>query len=579
MENDFIDPTSGFDWVHGGDLIAKQLKEEGVKHLFTLTGGHISGIYDGARFQNIKLIDFRHEQAAVHAADAYARLTRSPSAAALTAGPGVTNGISGIATAFYSCSPVVVLGGRNPFSLGNHGNLQDAPHIGLTTQITKYSSGIYDSWRSCHIVREAFASALSPRYGPAYIDVPMDVQLTRMHLDDAPPVRKKTNTLVSGPDPLLVKLAAKMLAKAKKPVVIAGSGVYWDRAEQALAEFSSILELPIYVNGMARGILAKSDSNQVFSNRKKTLLTADLIILLGTDLDFRFGYGQPGSINAFAELIQVDSESSVIGKHRDVTLGIASNIALFLTELITQANIFHSPSPNKYLSELKLIDHKITENNKVSYKSPDSPIHPMRFVQEVISFLDDDAIVIGDGGDIVAMFAEVYRCSRPGHWMDPGPFGCLGIGVPFAIGARLAKPDKQILVISGDGSFGFNGFEFDSAVRQNIPFVLIIGNDGAWGEMRTFHEDVFGPADTSAQYLSQKTQYETVVNGLGGYGQKVTVASEIVPALKRAFDSGVPSVINVILDPTYRREAQTISAKHMVMAYGEGDLDAFKRSI
>lgn len=201
----------------------------------------------------------------------------------------------------------------------------------------------------------------------------------------------------------------------------------------------------------------------------------------------------------------------------------------------------------------------------------------MHFTKEVSEFLDEDATVIGDGGDIVAMFASRHRPGGPGQWMDPGPFGCLGVGAPFAIGARLHRPDAQIAVVFGDGAFGFNAFEFDSAVRQNLPFVGIIGNDGAWGEMRTFHAGLFGEDDLSAQYLSQDTAYERIVEAMGGYGERVDRASEIKPALQRAFAAGVPAVVNVILDPRYRRRNAAVSGKHVALSYGQGDPHAFKR--
>ncbi len=564
------------EWLHGGDVIAGQLQEEGVKHIFTLTGGHISGIYNGACRLGIRLVDFRHEQAAVFAADAYARLTLSPAVAALTAGPGIVNGLTGIANAFYANSPVVVLGGRNPFALGNSGNLQDAPTLELTRPITKFSDAIYDPWRTGHILREAFEKSLTPRFGPSYVDVPMDVQLTQMGVDDAPPVRKKHLKPLSYPDPGLVSKVAKLLAKSKNAVVVAGSGVYWDQAGEALGQFACLAKIPVYVNGMARGILEKDHPYITYVDRKASLLRADVIILLGVDLDFRFGYGQAHVINPAATVVQVDSDPTAIGKHRHVEIGVLSNIHQFLMSLIKLEKAFAKRAGTDmtaFKSSLQRRELKWKE----SLSLPDKPVNPLRFVYEVASFIDDDTIVIGDGGDIVALFAEYYRASKPGHWMDPGPFGCLGIGVPFAIGARLAKKDKPVLVISGDGSFGFNGFEIDSAVRQKLPFVLIIGNDGAWGEMRTFHEDIFGPEDPSAQYLSQSTRYETIVEGLGGYGQRVEKASEIVPALKRAFDSGVPAVINVILDPAYRRDANTISGKHVALAYGNGDPNAFIR--
>lgn len=577
MDQEILLENSSPSWIHGGDVIARQLKEEGVKYIFTLTGGHISGIFDGARFNEIKLIDFRHEQAAVHAAEAYARLTRSVGVAALTAGPGITNGLTGIANAYYANSPIAVLGGRNPFAMGISGNLQDAPQLELTKPITKYSNAIYDNWRSTHIIREAFSSALSPRFGPVYIDIPFDVQLTRMSTELAPDVRKVTRPHIAGPDPGICKQLKKILEKSNKPLVIAGSGMYWSEGDGSLDRFLRKFKMPAILNGMSRGLLGRDHPCQLMRDRSKALKEAKTILLLGVDLDFRFNYGQGFAINPSAVIIQVDPEPGTIGKFRDVDMAIACDISKFLEEMSGTGNTTNKTNKSIWLAGLKKTDQESELHWNKAKQLPDSPIDPRRFVYEIAAALEEDTIVIGDGGDIVALFAEHFKPGKPGHWMDPGPFGCIGIGIPFAMGARLACPEKPIVVISGDGAFGFNAMEIEAASRQGLPFVVIIGNDGAWGEMRTFHEDIFGPYDPSAQYLSQGTRYEEMAIALGGYGERVEKASEIGPAMKRAFAAGVPAVINVILDPKFRRDAKTISGRNLVMAYSDGDPDAYKR--
>ncbi len=563
-------------WLHGGDLAARQLAAEGVRHLFTLTGGHISAVYDGARFVDIRLVDFRHEQAAVHAADAYARLTRRPAAAAVTAGPGVTGALTAVANAYYAHSPVVVLGGRNPFLTDGAGNLQEAPHLELMRPVTKSAQAAYDAWRVPDVVRDAFALAASPRFGPAFVDLPMDVQLTRFAPEDAPAIRRSAVPTAAEPDDEAVRRVADALGRASAPVVFVGSGAYWAGAGKALAALLAAARCPVYCNGMARGLLGARNPYQLHHRRREVLAGADLVLVLGADFDFRLGFGAAGSLAAGATIVQVDPQASALGRNRDVALAVCADIERFLRALLRYEGRFGRTDEPERSEALRRRDADGEARMRVLVGA-DAPIHPLRLAQELAGYLDPDAVVIGDGGDVVTQGASVLRPGGPGCWMDPGPFGCLGIGAPFAMGARLARPDAQIAVLFGDGAFGFNGFEYEAAVRQKLPFVGVMGNDGAWGEMRTFHEDIFGPEHVEAQYLSRETAYETVVRGLGGYGERVERASEIRPALRRAFDSGVPALLNVLVDPAVRREEMTISGKQVARAYGGGDPHAFRR--
>jgi len=417
---------------------------------------------------------------------------------------------------------------------------------------------------------------MSSRGGPTFVDLPMDVLLSRCAEEEGPPARMPVELGEAYPDPDQVRIAATLLARAKRPVVLAGTMAYWNRAEEALAEFARVYRAPIYMNGMARGLLPCRHPYVCFSGRRKALADADLVLALGFDFDFRLEFGQ--SINPAADIIQVDPDRASIGRNRAISLGIACSVRAFLLSLLDQVGLFGRLEEREHLVEMKSQDRAMREQQHAMTEcGRQSPVHPLRLCAEVTSYLDEDAVVIGDGGDIVSLFASVYHASRPGHWMDPGPFGCLGVGAPFAIGARLARPDKQVAVMFGDGSFGFNGFEYDSAVRQKLPFVGIVGNDGAWGEMRNFHQDLFGSSDTSAQHLSQETRYDKVVEALGGFGRTVEDAGDIKPALREAFNAQMPALVNVILDPQYRRLNDSISGRHVAAAYGGGDQDAFRR--
>jgi acetolactate synthase-1/2/3 large subunit len=417
---------------------------------------------------------------------------------------------------------------------------------------------------------------LTPRMGPAYVDVPMDVLLSRMSAEAAPAIREPLDVSRRLPDPDVVARVADLLAQAQQPVIVAGSGAYWARAEAALTEFASIAGAPIFLNGMARGLLGRDHPFQVTKGRQQALRAADLVVLLGADFDFRLGFGQDGVVHRDATIVQVDPDGAQLGRNRHVQVPVVADVGLFMADLVELAAKYATTVPRRWTRNLQ--ERSVAGRLRTWREAGDSsPVDPDHFVAELCSYFDADATVIGDGGDIVANFAQHHRPGGPGLWMDPGPFGCLGIGAPFAIGARLHRPQTQVAVVFGDGSFGFNGFELDSAVRQDLPFVGVVGNDGAWGEMRTFHEDVFGGADLRAQHLSQDTSYAGVATALGGHGERVDRASEIEPALQRAFDAGVPAIVDVLLDPTHRHQNGAVSGRHVARAYGKGDPDAFKR--
>ena len=541
--------------VHGGRLVADHLADEGVDALFTLTGGHISPIFDGCKDRGIRVIDVRHEQAAAHAADAYGRLTFRPGVAAVTAGPGVTDAITGVTNAFYANAPMVLLGGRNPLALEGMGALQDAPQLELLRPVTKRVDTALETRRIREVLDASFRAALAPRMGPSYVDLPMDVLMTPVDPDHVVAAGGQRATVPPGPDPDAVAATAGLLAEAERPVVLCGSGTYWSRAWEELDALARTAQLPVFVNGMARGILPSDHPNLLGLSRKQALRQADLVLALGIDFDFRVGYGRPPAYRDDVEVVHVDPQPDRIGHNRPLAHGIVSDVAGFLRALLTHDDRLGRSTPTAWLEELTAEEQRRRADRDAASGSDASPVHPLRFAAEVARWADRDAIVIGDGGDIVAHTAGQVRVDHPGHWMDPGPFGCLGVGAPFALAARHVHPDKQVLVVYGDGSFGFNGFEFESAARQGLPFVGIIGNDGAWGEMKAFHERVYGTEGMVAQDLGQDVAYEDVAVALGGHGERVERPEEIGPALDRAAASGVPALVNVLLDRSFRRES------------------------
>jgi acetolactate synthase-1/2/3 large subunit len=547
--------------LHGGRIVVRQLKDAGVDAVFTLTGGHISALYDGCKQEGgVRVVDVRHEQAAAHAADGYARLTRNVGAAAVTAGPGLTDAITGVANAYYANSPMVVFSGRNPLALESMGALQDAPQLDLLRPVTKRVDVALETRRLAEVTNYAVRAARSPRMGPAFVDLPMDVLMGTVDEVLVVPAGRQRFTHPAGPDPDAVAAVADLLAAAERPVVLSGSGTYWAGAEEELRELVEVARLPLYVNSMSRGILPSSHPNLLASGRSGALRRADVVLALGIDFDFRLGYGRGEGYADGVKVVHVDPQADKIGHNRAVDVGVVSDVRLFLLELLDHQGKFGRGEDTAWLAGLRAQAAEREERGRQALGDDRTPIHPLRFAAEVARFADRDAVLIGDGGDVVAVTAGVAQANVPGHWMDPGPFGCLGVGAPFAMAARLARPDKQVVVIYGDGSFGFNGFEVESAARQGLPFVGIIGNDGAWGEMRTFHESVYGPEGMVAQELSQDTAYEKVAEGLGGHGERVDDPDEIAPALHRAqqaVSEGVPAIVNVLLDPTFRRRSAT----------------------
>src|SRR5712691_4944316 len=461
---------------HGGHAIAQVIKQEGIPNLFTLSGGHIAPIYDGCVAEGIRIVDFRHEQAAAHAADGWARVTLQPGVAAVTAGPGVTDAVTGIANAYYANSPMLVLSGKNPIVEFEMGSLQEMDQVTLVSSITKWAKTCFDARRAADYVAAAFRHATSGRMGPAFLDFPLDVQFNSVG-DAALPERYRTLGRPQG-DPDLIEEAVKLLLEAERPIVFAGGGVRWSGAHEALAELAGALKAPVFLNSLGRGCLPPDDLYFFSAARKYALGKADVVLALGVDWDFRLGFGTKGFADG-VKVIQVDVDGAHIGRNRPVDVGVVGDPGRVIEQLIIAGA--GSKEEPAWTGHVRDEERRVAEEARAGMESDAVPVHPQRFAREIRDFLDEDAIVVGDGGDIVGISSSILTPRYPGHWLDPGPFGCLGVGPSFAIAAKLAKPDKQVLIVYGDGSFGLNAMEYESAIRQNIPFVGIIGNDGAWG--------------------------------------------------------------------------------------------------
>jgi len=526
---------------NAGELVALALKRAGVSHLFTLNGGHIWPILTGATEHGIRVVDVRHEQSAAFAAEGWAKVTRECGVAAVTAGPGVTNSVSALAQAQGNDSPVFVVGGRAPIARWGMGSLQEMDHVEVVRSLTKKALTLNSADDAYRTAAECMRSALSRRTGPVFMDIPIDVFFGAADLPEA--TEHLTPDPGPPPDPELIAQAARAIRAAERPVVIAGGGVWWAHAEDELRELVEVANVPLTVNGMARGVLPPSHPLFFSRARGHALREADLIVLVGALLDFRLNFGQPPVFAEDVRLIYVDVDDH--RKHRPAEVAIFGHVKAALMQLA--AAVAGAPRSDEWVARLRETEAAGRKRDESMTQSDSSPVHPARLIAEVDRFADPDAIIVGDGGDFISFAGRLIERSQPGLWVDPGPFGCLGSGPGYAMAAKLARPDRQVVLLSGDGAFGFSAMEFDTMVRHRIPVVCVVGNNGIWALEKHPMQNMLG-ASVAAD-LGSRTRYDKVVEALGGYGELVDRPDEIRPAMERAFRSGVPACVNVICDP------------------------------
>lgn len=533
--------------IHGGWLIARMLKREGVEVVFTLSGGHIAGIYDGCIREGIRVVDTRHEQAAVHAAEGWTKVTRTPGVALLTAGPGVTDGVTGVANAFLAGSPILVIGGAAPLALWDRGALQEMNQLDLLRPITKWTRTVHETSRLGEYTAAAFRQMLNGKPGPVFLETPMDVLNNFADTDTLFDPGEPTQYRAGGrtvPEPAAIAKAAAILEKAQKPVIMAGTAVWWCDGAEPLRQLAERLQAPVFLNGAGRGCLPPMHPLFFSSARRKALEGADVILAVGTRMDFRLGHGQAPLIPTDAKLIWLDLAGEDVGVNRGAEVGLVGDVGLAMSQL---AEATPQLKASDWLAYVRKEEQRMQERDSKLLNSDAVPVHPMRFCREIRDFIDEDTTVIGDGGDIVSYGARVINVAKPGYWLDAGPMGCLGTGTGFAMAAQIARPGKKVLILHGDGAFGLNGMEFESMVRHKLPIVSIIGNDGAWGQIKHPQRATVGHA--TAAELAPGIRYDKMVEALGGYGELVERPEDIRPALERAFASGLPACVNVLIDP------------------------------
>jgi acetolactate synthase-1/2/3 large subunit len=542
--------------VSGGHLVAKALKSEGVDTIFTLCGGHIIDIYDGCIDEGIRIVDVRHEQVAAHAADGYARQTGKLGCVVTTAGPGCTNAVTGIATAFRSESPVLHIGGQSALVQWRMGGLQDLPHVDMMRPITKFASTVMSTERIADMVAMAARECFAGAYGPSYLEIPRDVLDREIDVAKAilpEPGHYRASTRSAG-DPRDIERLADILVDAERPAILFGQQVWAARGDKEAVELLRGLDIPGYFNGASRGLLPPGDPHHFDRTRTQAFAKADVIVIVGTPFDFRMGYGKRIAVPT---LVQIDQDYRTVGKNRDITFGIAGDPGAVLAAVLQAASgrirNDKRQARRKWMKDLSVAEDITTEKLLPLFKSDSTPIHPYRVAYELNEFLNEDTIYIGDGGDVVTISAQAVRPRKPGQWMDPGALGSLGVGTGFAIAAGLANPDKEVLCYYGDGSFGMTAFDMETANRFGVPYLAVIGNNSAMNQIRYGQLTKYGQERGNVGNLLGDVPFGKFAEMLGGYGEEVHDPTQIAAALIRGREAVAKTrksaVINIWVDP------------------------------
>ena len=531
--------------VSGGMLAARMLKAEGIEYVFGLIGGHIYPLFDACEKEGIRVVDVRHEAAAAHMAEGIALATGKPGVCFVTAGPGFTNAVTGIANAKAAASPMLCISGRSAIHEFDTGALQDMEQVDIINPLTKYARTVYETRRIPEYMAAAFRHGLNGRPGPVYLEIPMDVMYQQVdELEITMPQNYRATGAPCG-DPGEIQRALDLLASAKRPVIIAGGGVWWAQAHEELEDFVEKSGIPVFTRNAGRGVVS-DDHPLCFGPFARTgLFKADVALVIGTQFTYTLGAQH---LPAELKMIRVDIDAEDIGHNRNIDVGIVGDAKSVITQL---AGGIGSGSYDDWIATLKKSESDRLNRIRPLIESDQTPMHPLRLCHEMKPFIDKDTIVSMDGGDISVFGAQAIPAYAPGSQMANGStsFGCLGVGLPFAIAAKLAKPDKKVILLTGDGSFGLNAMEFDTAARHDLPIVCVIGNDGCWGMIKHNMSKFYGGEKIVGCDLPIKS-YEKIVEAMGGYGERVENPSDVAPAMERAFASGKPACVNVLVDPT-----------------------------
>ena len=528
--------------LSGNELVVRALEDEGVDTVFYLTGGPMVDVAAGC-IKSFHAVDVRHEQAAAMAAHAYSRVLGRPGVCFAASGPGTTNLITGVGNAFLDAVPVVALGGASAVAQDGMGAFQEMDQVGMFKPITKHAERVIDTARIPEIINKAFRIATSGQPGPVYVDLPGDVLYKRVEEAEVLfPRRPHSVPRVSG-DPAMVTRAIAMLREAKRPLILTGTGIVWSGAMQELKEFVELSGIPFFTTPQGRGVIEEDHKLSFLGARNQAWKEADVVLVVGTRLNFIVGFGLPPRWAEDVKIVQVDISDEEIGRNRAVSVGIVGDAKVVLRQLIDEGrDAFKGNQRAAWVETLRSHDTRSQEKAVALLNSEAQPIHPLRLCKEVRDFMDRDAIIVVDGHEILNFARQSIPTNVAGHRVNAGPNGCMGVAVPFGLGAKVAKPDTQVIVLSGDGSFGMNGMEIDTMVRHKIPAMIVISNNGGWA----------GIGGMDAGRDLGFSRYDKMAEVFGAHGEYVQKPADIRGALERAAASGKPSVVNIVTDPNAR---------------------------
>ena len=535
--------------VTGNDLVAQTLKNEGADTVFYLPGGPMSDVARLCIEMQLKSIDVRHEQAAAMMAHAYSRVTGKPGICFASSGPGTTNLLTGIGNSFLDATPVVGLGGSSPMAQNSRGAFQEMDQLSIFKPVCKWAERITEVGRIPELIGKAIRMATQGQQGPVYLDLPGDILYCQVELDEVPFPRKLPKQPRPAGDPELIEETVSLLKQAKRPLILTGSGILWSDASAALRMFVDVTGIPFSTTPQGRGVIPEDHPLSFLGARSKAFREADVALIIGTRLNFIVGFGLPPRWAADVKMIQIDIHGEELGRNRSVDVGIVGDARTVLGQLTEAARrVFPSPLDLPWIADLRRASQENEEKEAALLNSDVMPIHPLRLCKEVRNFMDRDAILAVDGHEILNYARQSIPTYGPGHRINAGANGCMGVAVPYGLGAKVAKPDRQVIVLSGDGSFGMNGMEMDTAVRHHIPILVVVSNNGGWAGMGEMAGRTLG-----------FTRYDKLAEVLGCHGEHVERPDGIRPALERAqaaVRAGKPAVVNVVTDP--RARSQTV---------------------
>lgn len=532
----------------GSEILAKALKQQGMDTLFFLMGGPMLETESALVGHGVRMIDTHHEQAASMMAHAWTRLTRRPGVCMAASGPGATNMLTGVANAFADASPLIAIGGSSPRVSFGMEAFQEIDQVSVFRPITKWAERVYDARRIPEIVETAFRQATTGRPGPVYLDLPGDIlgePVDESRLSFPGPWRPGPRSFG---DPAAIREAIALLGRAQRPVIVGGSGVWWSDGAAAFQAFVEATGIPFYTTPISRGTVPEDHALAFLNARGSAFTECDVMLAVGTRFNYVIQFGRPPRFSKDLKVIHVDVNPTELGHNRDADVPIAGDARAVLEQLTTEARGRIDPSRYAaWVGKLRSLDDEKALEARKAMDNDTVPIHPLRLCKEVRDFLRRDAILVVDGQEILNFGRQSIPTFVPGHRLNSGPFGCMGVGLPFGIGAKVAKPDTQVVVLHGDGSYGINAMEIDSAVRHRIPVLVVISNNGGW---------TADPQQNKPGRNLGYTRYDKIAQDLGAHGEFVEKPHEIRPALERAWSSGKPAVVNVITD--YKARATTL---------------------